>query len=154
MTARSLTLFFTVLFLLAGQNVWTQEKGLEISSKKRSRVKLLKENRRIKVFTEDGKKYKGRFSVVDDKTINIKGTDIKLEEIYLIRKKDIGTTIIKVVGLGIGTSIIVASAVSSNVFTILVGVSFGITMDVLTLAIPEIAIGSLDKDRWSYKIIN
>lgn len=154
MMARSVTLLFTILFLLIGQNVWTQEKGLEISSKKRSRVKFLKENRRIKVFTEDGKKYKGRFSVVDDKTINIKGTDIKLEEIYLIRKKDLGLSIVKGAIFAIGTVAIIGGASTPSGIGAVIVTFMGAGINIMALTIPEIAIGSLDKDRWSYKIIN
>lgn len=154
MTVRVVSAFILFFFLSLNYTLVAQEKGLKLTHKQKDRLKFLKENRRIKVFTKDGNKYKGRFSIIDSETIEIKGEKIDLANISVIRKKDIGTSITKVVGLGIGTSVIIASAVSSNIFTILIGTTFGIGFDILALAVPEIAIGELDNQRWSYSTIN
>lgn len=149
---------FYILLILAVfspfQVLQAQDIGIEITHKKGKRVKFLKENRRIKVFTQDGEKVKGRLEIIDNQTIRVKDKVIKLKDVVLIRKKDVGTSIAKAVGIGLGTTLIVASVTSSNVFTVLIGTSFGIGLDVLALVLPEIAIGNLDNKRWSYKIIN
>ena len=118
------------------------------------RRKFLKENRRIKVFTEDGNKYKGRYTIVDNETIEINGSLIKIEDIEVIRKKDLIVSIVKGAVFGFGTVLFVGGITSTGGIGAAIVATFGAFLNVLAVTIPEIAIGELDNDRWSYKIIN
>lgn len=150
-----LSVLVVIFFFGFSYDVIAQEKGLELSHKKGKRVKFLKENRRVKVFTEDGNKYKGRFTIIDNETIEIKGNRINIGDIEVIRKKDLGVSILKGTALGFGSFLIVVGLASTGggLGATLVATS-GVFVNIITLAIPEIAIGELDNDRWSYSIIN
>ncbi|WP_299675081.1 hypothetical protein [uncultured Dokdonia sp.] len=147
-------LFLLILFLFGTtQTIFAQEEGIQITHHKGKRVKFVKEGKRIKVFTDSGEKYKGRYTIIDEETIQIKGQDIKLEDIYLFKKKSLFNTITKSVIFVVGTSVMIGGIASGGVFGPAIGVSFGVVTYLVGLIVPEIFVKNLDEDRWSYKII-
>ena len=112
----------------------------------------MEEGKRIKVFTNSEEKYKGRYTVIDDETIEIKGHTIKLEDIYLIKKKSLSNVIIKGTIIVVGTFGMISAIASGGILGPVVGVSFGITSYLVGLIVPELFVKNLDSDRWSYKI--
>lgn len=143
-----------MLFLFGTtQTILAQEEGIQITHHKGKRVKFLKEGKRIKIFTNSGEKYKGRYTIIDAETIQIKEHTIKLEDIYLIKKKSLFNTITKMTIFVVGASVMIGGIASGGVFGPAIGISFGVVSSLVGLIVPEIFIKNLDSDRWSYKII-
>ena len=134
-----------------------QKKAIKISKNSTGKEKLIKENKRIRITTVDGEKYKGRFSIKDDQSIEIDGEIIQLDDIAKIKRNSLLLNI-----LTSGSMIYVGSALVG------IGALIGLLTDSSTaylLTIPGAALitgGILspnlskgykkDKD-WSFEII-
>ena len=95
---------------------FSQERGIEFINKNNSkRIEFLKEHKRIKVKTTDGKTYKGRFTIIDDKTIMINKITITLDSIVKIKNHALFGTIVSKVLISIGVITISGIAVSTTV---------------------------------------
>ncbi|MEP6261618.1 MAG: hypothetical protein ABJ092_08580 [Gillisia sp.] len=148
-----LTLFFLLVF---SQQILAQQ-ALEISSTGSDKVKIFKENKRVKVKTLQGEKFIGRFQIMDGKNIEIEGNIISLNDIENIKSRSIAAGIA-------ATGLIVYGAVVV-VVGIVVGLNFANTPDIFIVGgIGAIIMGSgiffneFAKNhrttKWSYKIIN
>ncbi len=118
-----------VLFLVfMGTTSFAQEKILQLDHQKRNVTRTIKENKRVRVKTKDGQKYKGRLVIVDANTISLDGTSISLEDIEKIKRDPLLLTAIAttgfvylgavIVGIGGIVAIFVDSASSIPVFAI------------------------------------
>lgn len=148
-----LTLFFLLVF---SQQIIAQQ-ALEISRTGSDKVKLFKENKRVKVKTLEGEKHIGRFQIIDGENIEIEGNVIPLSDIENIKSRSV------VAGIA-GTALIVYGAVFLG-SGLIVGLSFG-TDPVLPIAIimggtilsSGIFFNEFAKNhrntKWSYKIID
>lgn len=65
-----------------------QKQYLEITNLKTNRTKKIKEKKRITVFTKDSK-IRGALKILDNETILIKDTEIKISDIVMIKSKSI-----------------------------------------------------------------
>ncbi|MET1259609.1 hypothetical protein ABV409_09710 [Flagellimonas sp. DF-77] len=72
--------------LLVASLSFAQEQGIKITNESVAKEIIIKENKRIRVRTQDREKITGRFTVVDAKTISIKGQNIPLSEIISIKR--------------------------------------------------------------------
>ena len=92
-------LFFILTFIVAGALLWSQTNALVLEKNRNAKQKILPANTKIKIVTNDGRKYKGPFQIADNNTI-LMGTDsIELSEVKKIRyKSKLGTYI----GAGVG----------------------------------------------------
>lgn len=81
-------ILFTLIFLFC-VSLQAQDKFLEMSKSGTDKVRTFKENKRVKVKTLEGKKYIGRFQVIDNNTIEIKGNRILLEIIENIKSRSV-----------------------------------------------------------------
>ena len=53
------------------------------------------ENKRLKITTNDGKSITGRYKIVDEKTLSIKGRIIPMEKIIKIKSIPVGLEVLK-----------------------------------------------------------
>ncbi|MBC3846895.1 hypothetical protein H8K90_10935 [Winogradskyella echinorum] len=81
-----LCLFCSNLLL---SNVYAQKQYLEITNLKNNRTKKIKEKKKITVYTNDLKKVYGPLKILDNETILIKETEIKLSDVLMIKNKSI-----------------------------------------------------------------
>ena len=93
-------LFFSFLLI---PSVFSQNQGILLKKKNSERIDFLKEHKRIKVITANGKKFYGRFSIVNDNTIIINNSTIPLNSIVKIKRKSltssIGSPLVPVIGV-------------------------------------------------------
>ncbi len=100
---KTIVLFLSVFcFSLTMSNVYAQKQYLEITNLKNNRTKKIKENKKITVFTKD-LKVKGALKILDNETILIKDTEIKISDILMIRNKSILVKLLSIVVIPIGT---------------------------------------------------
>ncbi|MEI7509579.1 MAG: hypothetical protein WCJ62_08960, partial [Flavobacterium sp.] len=76
---KSRTTIFYFMMLFISSLVHSQVKGIILNDKKTGEVEFLKENKRIKIVTNDGNHFTGRFKIIDDKTIEIDDENILLD---------------------------------------------------------------------------
>ncbi len=76
------------LFFLG--SVFSQERGIMISNTDLQKENFIKEGKRIRIKTKDGKKKNGRFYIVDDTSIRIRKHVILLDDIGKIKKNPLG----------------------------------------------------------------
>lgn len=74
------------LIILTSTTAMAQEKILQLEHKERGIIKTIKENKRVRVKTIDGNKYKGRLSIIDENTIMLKGENIAIQDIEKIKR--------------------------------------------------------------------
>ncbi len=120
----SLILFFVFM----GTTSFAQEKVLQLEHQKRDVTRTIKENKRVRVKTKDGQKYKGRLVIVDANTISLEGTPISLDDIEKIKRDPLLITVIAttgfiylgsvIVGIGGIVAIFVDSTSSIPIFAI------------------------------------
>ncbi|PLX09638.1 MAG: hypothetical protein C0596_01055 [Marinilabiliales bacterium] len=83
---RFVYLLFLVLFC---SNLFAQSNVLSITKESSGREKIFNEGTKIRVFTNDGISYKGKFVIVDENTISIGSDTLVLSNIDNIRIKNI-----------------------------------------------------------------
>lgn len=84
-------LFYTFIFCftLLSVNISAQDNILSITKESTGKEKVFAEGTKIRVFTEDGKSFKGRFTVIDSNTILVDSDTILLSNIDNIRIKNL-----------------------------------------------------------------
>jgi uncharacterized membrane-anchored protein len=140
-----------------------QTKGINLIKLKSNDTTFLKENRRIKVKTLDGKSVAGKFIIVNDSEINIKGRIISMDSIVSIRKASTFSTILRTTSISIGTVAVVggfAMAVSeppkSMGYASGAANSAGIGVFIIGLPflITPLTVKKHPVKKWSYEIVN
>lgn len=85
-----LPIIFSLLF---AANILAQSGALAITNLETQKVRVIKENKRIRINTTNGEKLQGRFSILDENTIALDGRNITLNEIVVIRRHPLFNTI-------------------------------------------------------------
>lgn len=143
--------FCAVLFLfLITSAAFSQTNTIVLEHKGKDRQVTISENKRIKVTTTDGQKFVGRFSVIDDNSIQIKGITIPLDSIATLQKRSVFYSIIRPIIIinGVAVAIIGIAGVSTYgpVFTATM-VSGG-----LPLTFIDSFFNKHKSEKWNYRI--
>lgn len=155
--------FITFIFCLAITTLFAQNKGINLIKTTSADTTFLKENRRIKVKTLDGKCVAGKFSIINDAEINIKGRIISMDSIVSIRKASTFSTILRTTSISIGTVFVVggfAAAVAkppSNSGYASGGaniVGAGVLIIGLPLLLVPLTVKKHPVKKWTYEIVN
>jgi len=85
--------FLIILSFLIVVNISAQEKSILISRNNTTRQIKIKEGKRIRLKTLNGKRLSGRFKVVNDSIIMIKGQQLKFSEIERIKRNPLAMTL-------------------------------------------------------------
>lgn len=154
--SKTLYLLTFLLFLFSGSEVISQEFGLQIDKQNGREAKVYKENKRIKVWTEDGNVYSGKWTVKDSEHISIKGQTIALSSIKVIKRKAFIITIAKVALLSyglaqLGSAIFIVDGIGAGISAI-AGLS-ATTVSLFLFDIPELFTGSKNSKSYDFKII-
>lgn len=153
-----------LMFLFLTIPLMAQEKALEMSKSGTDKVRIFKENKRVKVKTIKGGKYIGRYHIVDNKTIEIDGSFIPLNIVSNIKSRSIvagiaGTILIMVgiVTIAYGNILMLASVATLGlVISPSVGALVGLAGIVITatgIFFNEFAKNYRHKREWTYRII-
>ena len=146
---KQLFLLFFFLFSIA---VISQSNILVIQKLNSNFTKEIKEHKRIKVWTKDGQKLYGRFTIKDSISIIIEEKVILLEDIIKMKKKSLFGTIANPIFIVYGSFMIIAGVVTVGTggWGTIVGGSFIIGGMPLVL-IPSISNKHPIQD-WEYSI--
>ena len=155
--------FITFIFCLAMTTLFAQNKGINLIKNTSNDTTFLKENRRIKVKTLDGKSVAGKFTITNDSEINIKGRIISMDSIVSIRKASTFSTILRTTSISIGSVFVVGgfaiavadppkgsgyasgAANSAGIGVFIIGLPFLIT---------PLTVKKHPVKKWSYEIVN
>ena len=129
-------LLYLIVFFISF-TVFAQQKTIEVTTIKNGKIRIYKENQRIKIRTFEGKKYVGNLKISDSLTFTVDKQSVKIDSLFSIKSqpKVLGTvkTVVFVGGLAvIGSSIIVASTGGGAAF-LLFTVGTGITTSAIVL---------------------
>lgn len=100
----------------------SQNNALKIINLNTNKEKIIKENKRIKLITSDGRKIKGRFKVENNSTIIIDNVPIKLTDIEELKRNPLLSSILTsgfllyYGAITAGFSIIIGALVDSSGF--------------------------------------
>lgn len=128
-----------LVFLSAPSIFIAQENVLQLANEERGIVRTITENKRVRVKTKDGLKFKGKLVIVDKNTIAIDNTPIPLESIEKIKRDPLLLNILSSTGfiylgaitIGLGVLIGVLADSAAIIPTALVGGGF-ITLGLLS----------------------
>ena len=137
----------TILFF---NFAFAQQKGILLSSKIDDETEFYKENKRVKIETNDGKKYTGRIKIIDKKNISIDDEIIAIDTIIKIRSQSLFSALFSATHIILGSVVILASA-SAGGFAILL-IPFGIIDVGIGLSISAIG-NNHKKYKWDYEIM-
>ena len=146
---KQLFLLFFFLFSIA---VISQSNILVIQKLNSNFTKEIKENKRIKVWTKDGQKLYGRFTIKDSISIIIEEKVILLEDIIKMKKKSLFGTIANPIFIVYGSFAIIAGVVTVGTggWGAIIGGSF------IVAGIPMVLIPSISNNHpiqdWKYSI--
>ena len=116
---KKIVLFLSLLFV--ANFISAQVKAIKITNESTQKDKIIKENKRIKVFTSDGRKLKGRFKI-EDNTIFIQGESINLSDIVALKRHPLlvsivsGTILVYFGTLTIGIGVLIGLIVDTTAF--------------------------------------
>lgn len=112
-------LLFSLLFV---NLLFAQEGGIKISNETSKKEIIIKENKRIKIKTTDGRKISGRFKVEDGNTILIKNERIDFSDIESIKRNSLvfsiltSSLLIYAGVITIGVAVIIAALGESSAY--------------------------------------
>ena len=111
-----------VISLFCFNQFVAQNQAIKITNTTTNKVKVIKENKRIKLKTFDGETIKGRFTITDNNTITINGLQFNLADIEALKRNPLFTTLftsgffIYLGSVTIGLSILIGVLVDSSAF--------------------------------------
>jgi small nuclear ribonucleoprotein (snRNP)-like protein len=149
----SIMKFLIFIFLVIAPLLSIAQKNFLVIQKNNSEFsKEIKENKRIKIETKEGKKFYGRFTVVDSLSIMIENEIVLLDDIIKLKRKSLFIKICNPLIITTGLVFVtfgVAGAIAGG---------YGYIATVILLP-PGISISALSlisnnhtTDKWNYKI--
>ena len=141
---------FLLALIFIVNSVFSQQNGILMSSKTDDETEFYRENKRVRVETNDGRKHTGRIQVIDENTISIDDEKIAIESIVKMRSMSLLSAILSTYFITTG-SIVVVTGVSAGGFAIIF-VPIGIVWGGVGILIPAIG-DNHKKYRWDYKIV-
>ena len=144
-----------LILLLISTAVFSQQKAIEITNIHTGKVKVFKENQRIKIRTLDGKKHVGNLKILDSLCFSVNNQPIKIDSLQSIKNqpKVLGTvkTVVLITGLAVvGASIIAATGGSDSAF-LLFTIGSGVT---ISAGLLEGLNANYSERKWIFKIID
>ena len=146
--------FITFIFCLAMTTLFAQNKGINLIKNTSNDTTFLKENRRIKVKTLEGKSIAGKFTIVNDSEINIKGRIISMDSIVSIRKASTFSAIASPISIVVGSALLVGAmgGLAAGGYGLFMTVAF-LPPGLPLFIVPFTAMKHPVK-KWKYEIVN
>jgi hypothetical protein len=89
-----LHIYITVLLFFFASFVFAQQRAIILEKNTSKKVVLIKENKRVKVETNNGKVYRGKLHIIDERTIAIDSILIPTNSIVAIKKQSLSFQIL------------------------------------------------------------
>lgn len=150
LSTRTTIFYFIILFF--NSIGYAQEKGIILEDKKTGEIEFLRENKRIKVVTNDGNHFTGRFKIIDEKTIEIDEANILLDSVIIIKRRSITSAIIETTFYVLGGTIVascLAASATNPIILIFIPVSFPFF---ITASLVHALESNHNLKRWRYSI--
>ena len=139
-------LFFFMLF----NSAVAQKNGILLTSKTDDDTEFFRENKRVKIETNEGKKYTGRIQIVDENTIMIDDDLIAMNTIIKIRSQSLLSAVLSAGFILIGGAFVVGGALAGGYAVLLIPVGLvGGGIGTLISAIGD----NHKKYKWDYKVV-
>ncbi len=105
---------FILISIFTIHQSFSQVKALKISNKSSEKEILIKENKRVRITTNAGKKISGRLKIINNESILIKGKQIHLSEIEKIKKHPLAISLVTsiIFGYSAGITLVAGMIVS------------------------------------------
>jgi hypothetical protein len=139
-----------------------QKRGIEFNNLKKKQIDFIKEHKRIRISTNEGKFIEGNFIIADSVTIQIKDRLVKISDITMVRSRPIAVTIGASILVGIGSMLIIGGATDNSkpspsdgfiqIPTCFYTISTGVMLITNGALLPTYNKGHKAKN-WSYRII-
>ena len=146
-------LLLVLVFLFNGFLITAQENGISLKKENSKKSLFLKENRRIKIRTLDGKKIIGNYTIVGDNAIKIKNQTVALDSIVSISKHSKFSSVASPVFVVIGTIFVVTGTAG-----LIAGSYAVLAAPLIPLGLPLILVPVLTNKHkstaWRYEIVN
>lgn len=145
--------FITFIFCLVFTIAFGQNEGINLIKNTSNDTTFLKENRRIKVKTTDGKSIAGKFSIVNNSEIQIKDQVIAIDSIVSIKKASTFSAIARPISITVGAVFILAgiAGVASGGYAVLLA---AFILPGLPLFIVPFTTNKHPVKKWTYEITN
>ena len=146
--------FITLIFCLAFYIAFAQNKGINLIKSTSNDTTFLKENRRIKIKTTDGKSIAGKFTITNDSEINIKGRIISMDSIVSIRKASTFSAIASPISIVVGGALLVGgmAGLAAGGYGVLLTAAF--LPPGLPLFIVPFTANKHPVTKWKYEIVD
>lgn len=150
--------FIIILALVFITNIaFSQQKGILLSSKIVDDTEFYKENKRVKIKTEDGDKHTGRIKIIDENTISINDKNIAIESIVKIRSQSLFSAILSTTLFVVGSVAIIGglTATGGSGYAALgsaIAVVSGLIIEGLGFLVHAEG-NNHKKEKWDYKIV-
>lgn len=142
----------TILFFFMLYNIAVaQQKGILLSSKTDDDTEFFRENKRVKIETNEGKKYTGRIQVVDENTITIDDELIAINTIIKIRSQSLLSAVLSGGFIVIGGVFVITGAAAGDWIAVFL-IPTGLISGGIGALIPAIG-DNHKKYKWDYKIV-
>ena len=144
------TLKVILFFFMLCNIAVAQQKGILLSSKTDDDTEFFRENKRVKIETNEGKKYTGRIQIVDESKIMIDDDLITIDSIIKIRSQSLLSAVLSGAFIIVGGAFVVGGATGGG-FAILL-IPPGLVIGGIGALIPAIG-DNHKKYKWDYKIV-
>ncbi len=141
---------FILALIFIVNSVFSQQKGILMSSKIDDETEFYRENKRVRIETNDVKKHIGRIQIIDENTISIDDENIATDNIIKIRSMSLFSAILSTYIIITGSALVVAGATAGG-FAVIV-IPFGVVWGGVGVLIPAIGENHI-KYKWVYKIV-
>jgi hypothetical protein len=142
-----------ILLILFVINVQAQ-KGIKLTYKENQKTTFLAENRRIKVFTINGKSKAGKFRILDENTIIIKNDTLALDSLVKIRRASTFSAIASPIAIYFGGSAIIGAVAGAAAGGYGLLATIVLLPPGLPLFIIPLTANKHNRNKWKYEILN
>jgi len=129
------------------------QRNLQATKITSGKTVIIEEGQRVKVRTDDGERYYGRITLLDDQTILLRKDTLQLNNIVTIQKRPATKGVVTALMIGAGTlgvafTPVVALSSGTGAIALLAVASSVVTTGIV---LPSLA-GNHSRKRWNYKI--
>ena len=147
------SVFILCLFsMMFSVNCFSQVRILNLNKTNTERTIHIKEHKRIKILTVEGKVFYGRFTIIDSTSLMIKENLILLKDIKKVRQKSLFSTIANPIFIAYGSALFVGGVlvIGTGGFGALVGDVLVITS--IPMILTPAIVNNHDSEKWNYLI--
>ena len=144
------TLKVILFFFMLCNIAVAQQNGILLSSKTDDDTEFFRQNKRVRIETNEGKKHTGRIQIVDENTIMVDDELIAVSSIIKIRSQSLFSAVLSGAFIIIGGALVAGGAIGGGFAVLLIPP--GLVSGGIGALIPAIG-DNHKKYEWDYKIV-